>query len=131
MQRVIPIKLNDDADLRATVESFRLIQQRVSEIAVEDLSITSAIELHRAAYPRVKGTLKSQLTCTAIRTVASDYSRLRRRRKRVCSPVHYSKPRALFLIGKSKRDACPPRRESIRVWTLSSRKDIPYTIPSP
>ena len=129
MQRVIPIKLNDDADLRATIESFRLIQQRVSEIAFSSNSITSAIDLHHVAYPLVKGALKSQLTCTAIRTVASDYSQLRRRRRRIYGPIHYSKPRALFLIGKAKRDACPPRRETIRVWTVAGRKNIGYSIP--
>jgi transposase len=77
----------------------------------------------------VKGKLKSQLTCTAIRTVASEYTRLKRRRKRIYGPVHFSKPRALFLIGKSKRDACPPRKETIRIWTLKGRKDIGYTVP--
>jgi transposase len=129
MKRVIPIKLSDDADLRATIESCRLMQQRVSESGYREGSITSAIELHRAVYPQVKGVLKSQLTCTAIRSVASEYSRLRRRRKRVYGPIHFSKPRALFLIGKAKRDACPPRKETIRIWTLAGRKDIKHSIP--
>lgn len=129
MQRVIPIKLNDDADLRATVESFRLVQQAVSKLAYEGGRPRSAVELHRLTYHRVKGQLKSQLTCTAIRLVASEYARLRRRRKRVYGPIHFSKPRALFLIGKSKRDANPPRRETIRVWTVNGRKDIAYRLP--
>lgn len=129
MQRVIPIKLHDDEDLRATIESFRLTQQRVSEIAFET-GRTKAVDLHRAAYSQVKGELKSQLVCTAIRSVASEYSRLKRRRRHIYGPVHFSKPRALFLIGKAKRDACPPRRESIRVWTLSGRKNIGYSIPN-
>jgi len=129
MQRVISIKLNDDPDLRATIESFRLIQQRVSEIAFEHGCPKSAVELHRIAYNQVKGDLKSQLTCTAIRMVSSDYARIRKRRRRVHGPIHFSKPRALFLIGKAKRDACPPRRETIRIWTLAGRKDIGYTVP--
>ena len=129
MQRVIPIKLNDDADLRATIESFRLIQQQVSEIAFAADRSLSAIELHRIAYSQVKGVIKSQLTCTAIRTVASEYARLRKRRRRAYGPIHFSKPRALFLIGKAKRDARPPRRDTIQVWTLAGRKDINYTIP--
>jgi transposase len=130
MQRVIPIKLSDDADLRATVESFRLTQQRVSEIAYANDCPKTAIELHRLAYHQVKGPLKSQLTCTAIRQVSSEYARVRRRRRRVHGPIHFSKPRALFLIGKAKRDANPPRRETIRVWTIGGRKDIHYTIPA-
>ena len=128
MQRIIPIKLNNDDDLRATVESFRLIQQRVSELAYAS-GTTSAIDLHRIAYPEVKGTLKSQLTCTAIRSVASEYARCRKRRRRVYGPIHFSKARSLFLIGKSKRDARPPRKETIRIWTLNGRKDIGYSIP--
>lgn len=129
MQRVIPLRVDQDADLRATVESFRLIQEQVSRIAFDHGKKISAVELHRLAYNSVKGTLKSQLTCTAIRTVASEYSRARRTRKRIVGPIHFSKPRALFLIGKSKRDACSPRRDTIRVWTLKGRKNIEYTIP--
>lgn len=129
MQRVIPIKLSEDADLRATVESYRLIQQHVSDVAFETGCPKSALDLHRLVYDRVKGQLKSQLTCTAIRQVSSEYARARRRRRRLCSPIQFSKPRALFLIGKAKRDANPPRRETIRVWTINGRKDIPYKIP--
>jgi hypothetical protein len=129
MQRVISIKLDEDADLRATIESYRIIQQRVSEIAYETKKTRTAIEIHRAAYSRVKGNLKSQLICTAIRSVAAEYAKLRKRRKRIYGPIHFSKPRALFLIGKAKRDACPPRRETIRIWTLAGRKDIRYSVP--
>ena len=129
MQRVIPIKLDEDADLRTTIESYRIIQQRVSEIAYETKKTRSAIEIHRVAYPKVKGNFKSQLICTAIRSVAAEYAKLRRRRRRIYGPIHFSKPRALFLIGKSKRDACPPRRETIRIWTVAGRKDIRYSVP--
>jgi len=129
MQRVVPIKLNEDVDLRATIESFRLVQQRVSDLAFATGSWDSAIALHRVAYPHVRGALKSQLVCTAIRLVASDYARLRRLRKRIHGAIHFSKPRALFLIGKGKRDACPPRKETIRIWTVAGRKDIGFTIP--
>jgi hypothetical protein len=129
MQRVIPIKLGQDTDLRATIESFRIIQQRVSKIAFGAGCPRSAIELHQIAYPKVRGELKSQLTCTAIRTVASEYTRARRRRRRLYGEIQFSKPRALFLVGKAKRDACPPRKETIRIWTVAGRKDVPCSIP--
>ncbi|MGD9725614.1 MAG: hypothetical protein AB7V39_04365, partial [Nitrospiraceae bacterium] len=61
--------------------------------------------------------------------MSSDYAAARRRHRRIYGPIHYSKARALFLIGKSKRDANPPRRETIRVWTVAGRKDIQYSIP--
>jgi transposase len=130
VKRVIPLRIDNDADLRATVESFRITQQRVSEIAFAAGCPRSAVELHRLAYSKVKGELKSQLTCTAIRTVSSEYARIRRRRRRVYGPVHFSKPRALFLIGKAKRDACPPRGGKIRIWTVAGRKDIVCNIPA-
>ena len=130
MQKVIPLSIANDADLRATIESFRLIQQRVSEIAFAAGCPRSAVGLHQLSYSQVKGTLRSQLTCTAIRSVASEYTRVRKQSKRVYGPIHFSKPRALFLIGKSKRDACPPRKETIRVWTVAGRKDIPCSIPT-
>lgn len=129
MKRIIPIKLDEDVDLRATIESYRIIQQHVSEIAYNSKKNWSALELHRVAYPKVKGKLKSQLICTAIRSVASEYAKLRKRRKRVCGPIHFNKARALFLIGKGKRDACPPRSETIRIWTSAGRKGIRYSIP--
>lgn len=129
MQRVIPLRIDDDADLRATIESFRLIQEQVSEVAHAYGKKLSAVQLHRLAYPLVKGKLKSQLLCTAIRNVASEYNRVRRRRRAIHGPIHFSKPRALFLIGKAKRDACPPRRETIRVWTTAGRKNIGYSVP--
>jgi putative transposase len=130
MQKVLPLRIANDADLMATIESFRLIQERVSEIAFEDGTALSAVDMHQLSYAKVKGSLKSQLTCTAIRSVASEYSRARRRNRRIYGPIHFSKPRALFLIGKAKRDACPPRKETIRIWTIAGRKDIPCSIPA-
>jgi putative transposase len=129
MKRIIPIRLDEDVDLRTTIESYRITQQQVSEIAYYLKKNCSALELHRVAYPKVKGKLKSQLICTAIRSVASEYAKLRKRRRRLYGPIHFSKVRALFLIGKGKRDAAPPRRETIRIWTLAGRKDIRYSIP--
>lgn len=129
MRQIIPLKIEEDADLRATVESYRLIQQRVSDIEFDCGGKSSAVELHRASYASVKGLLKSQLTCTAIRSVAAEYAGARRRRRRLSSPLQFNTSRALFLIGKSKRDASPPRRDQIRVWTVAGRKSIRCQVP--
>lgn len=129
MQRIIPLRIADDADLRATVESFRLIQQRVSGLAFNSGGKGSAIDLHQLSYAHVKGQLKSQLTCTAIRTVASDYAAARRRHKRLTSPIQYTSARALFLIGSAKRDASGPKKGVLKIWTTAGRKSIECSVP--
>lgn len=130
MQKIVPLKIEDDADLRAAVESFRLIQQQVSDIAFAHGSKCSAVELHQLSYAQVSGQLKSQLTCSAIRSVAADYAAARRRHKKITSPIQFTSHRALFLIGNAKRDAAPPRRDVLRIWTPAGRKNIRCSIPT-
>lgn len=131
MQKIVPIRLHDDASLRETVESFRLVQQGVSDLAFAAGRPLKAVELHKLAYSTVEHRgLKSQLVCTAIREVAAAYAAARRRHRRLHCPIQFNKGRALFLIGKAKRDAAPPRKETIRVWTMDGRKDLEYSIPA-
>lgn len=130
VRKIIPLKIEDDADLRATVESFRLIQQQVSDVSFAHGSKSSAVELHQLSYAQVKGQLKSQLTCTAIRLVAADYASARRRHRRISSPIQFNNPRALFLIGKAKRDASAPKKGEIKVWTIAGRKSIRCSVPT-
>lgn len=129
MQRVVPLRIEDDDDLRATVESFRLIQQRVSDAEFASGGNSSAVALHQLSYAQVKGQLKSQLTCTAIRLVASEYASSRRRHRRLSSPIQFTQPRALFLIGSAKRDAGAPKQGEIKVWTRAGRKSIRCSVP--
>jgi hypothetical protein len=130
VRRIIPLRIEEDTDLRATVESFRLIQQRVSDLAFARGGNLSAIDLHQLSYAHVKGQLKSQLTCTAIRLVAGEYASARRRHKRLTSPVQFNAPRALFLIGNAKRDASAPKVGEIKVWTTAGRKSIRCSVPA-
>lgn len=129
MRRIISLKIEDDADLRRTVESFRLIQQRISDLAHASNGKTSAIDLHQLSYAHVKGQLKSQLTCTAIRSVAAEYASARRRHKHLTSPIQFTSPRALFLIGDAKRDASAPKDGEIKVWTMAGRKTLRCSVP--
>lgn len=74
VQRTITIRIADDADLRATLAGFQGIQQRISGPCYNDGTPLAALALHRAVYADVKGTISSQMTCTAIRLVAGAYA---------------------------------------------------------
>jgi len=127
MQRVVTLTLEDDPDLRSTIESFRIIQQAVSEIAAKLVNASSAIALHRKSYSRVRGPLKAQLTCTAIRSVAAAYGQ--RGDSKIKDPIQFNKPRAMFLIGKAKRDASINKDGTVTVWTIGGRKRLKFTVP--
>ena len=66
-QRTLTILLPNDADLRATLDVFRSVQNAVSETAFNSGKPLRAVELQRAVYEQVKGQLSSQLTITALR----------------------------------------------------------------
>jgi putative transposase len=125
MQRTVPLRIEDDNDLRATLESYRIIQQTVAEIAATSKKASSAIDLHRLCYARVRGHLKAQLVCTAIRSVSSAYAR----RGDSKTPIRFNETRATFLIGKSKRDAGINNDGTLSIWTVVGRKKLKFTTP--
>lgn len=126
MQRNVAIAIEDDADLRQTLESYRIIQQSVSAIAASLGKNPSALKLHQKSYSKVRGVLKAQLTCTAIRSVAAVYAK---RARRTTSPIQFNSPRAMFLIGDAKRDAGINKDGTISIWTVGGRKRLKFTIP--
>ena len=126
MQRTISIRLEDDGDLRATLESYRIIQQSVSDIAASTGTGSSAIDLHKRSYARVRGPLKAQLVCTAIRSVSAAYAQ---RRGSSVKPIQFKAPRAMFLIGKAKRDAGVNTDGTISIWTVTGRKKLKFSVP--
>lgn len=130
MKRTIQLNLTDDKDLRNTLKLFRKIQCRVSAIYFDSGRPLSAIELHRIAYDQVKGSLKAQMTCSAIRMVASVYSQHRRKYGEIVESIKFNHNQALFLIGEKKRDAGFLKDGSLTIWTTGGRKKIYYSIPS-
>lgn len=143
----------DDADLRATLAAFRDVQGVVSGDAFNDGEPLNAIRLQQAVYHRVKGTLNSQMTITALRLVAGAYAaavkgrnrRLKdeeRRRKRHEAKGWTYKPRqikplavcrfdrlvAMFLVGVRGRDADFRRDGTLAIWTVGGRKRLPYEV---
>jgi hypothetical protein len=69
VQRTVTILLPDDADLRATLDAFREVQNSVSAAAFNGGKPLRAVELQRAVYQEAKGMLSSQMTITALRVV--------------------------------------------------------------
>lgn len=130
VQRTITILLPEDADVRATLAAFVHVQSGISELAFNNGKPLSAMELHRACYHDIKGTLNSQMTCTALRIVVGAYTAAAKNRKnRVAKeakrkakherlgwnykPKHikplaicaFNRPAAMFLVGQKGRDA--------------------------
>lgn len=128
-QRCLTIILDDDADLRATIESSRCVRQALSPFCFNGGDNLSAIELHRAAYHGVKGILSAQMTCSAIRSVAAAYQSARKNGRPAIQPFQFKRPLALFLIGKRGRDADIKSDGTISIWTVAGRKRIAFALP--
>lgn len=154
-QRTITILLPDDADLRATLDTFRSVQNAVSEPAFNGGKPLRAVELQRVVYEQVKGRLSSQMTITALRVVAGAYAsakrnyarrvRLEARRKtryeakgwkhkpRQIKPIgicRFERASALFLVGERGRDADFRADGTLSIWTVAGRKHLPYIVPT-
>lgn len=127
MQRTVSIRLEDDRDLRSTLESYRIIQQEISEIAASTGTGSSAIDLHKRSYSKVRGPLKAQLICTAIRAVSAAYAQ---RPEQSSKPIQFKNARAMFLIGKAKRDAGINKDGTLSIWTVGGRKKLKFSIPA-
>jgi IS605 OrfB family transposase len=153
-QRTITILLPADADLRATLTAFCEVQNAVSVAAFNGGKPLRAVELQRVVYERVKGTLSSQMTITALRLVAGAYAAAKRtsmrriqaeaKRKaryeakgwtytpRSIKPVGicaFTRPAAMFLVGERGRDADFRADGTLSIWTVAGRKRITYTVP--
>jgi IS605 OrfB family transposase len=129
VQRTITICIADDPDLRATLAGFQGIQQRISQACYNDGSPLSALALHRAVYAQIKGTISSQLTCTAIRLVAGAYASAKANKKPAQRPFAFKRPTALFLVGERGRDARLCDDGTLSIWTVAGRKRIAYSVP--
>lgn len=129
MQRTVRIAISSSKDLKDTLEAFRSVQQDVSNIYFEAGRRLSAVDLHHLSYGRVQGRLRSQMVCTAIRTVASAYSKAYRDGKPPKKPVVFSRKSAIFLIGKAKRDAGFKKDGSLSLWTVNGRKSVDHSVP--
>jgi putative transposase len=129
IQRTITVILPHNPDLKATLDAFQCVQQTLSPVCYNDGTPLNALALHRAMYDQVKGTLNSQLTCTAIRLVAGAYVSAKKNKKPAQRPFQFRNKAALFLIGKRGRDAAFRADGTLSIWTVAGRKRISYTVP--
>jgi putative transposase len=129
VQRTITICIVDDPDLRATLAGFQRIQQRISAACYNHGKPLSALALHRAVYENVKGTISSQMTCTAIRLVAGAYASAKANKKPAQRPFQFKRSTALFLVGERGRDARFCDDGTLSIWTVAGRKRITYSVP--
>lgn len=80
-------------------------------------------------YEQVKGTISSQMTCTAIRLVAGAYAAAKSNKKPARRPFEFKRPTALFLSGERGRDARICSDGTLSIWTVAGRKRIAYSVP--
>jgi putative transposase len=129
IQRTITMLLEDDIDLRNTLVEFNRIQQAISPICFNSGKPISAMPLHKKCYSSVKGTLNSQMTCTALRLVAGAYSSAKMNKRPATKAFKFKRKTALFLIGERGRDASFHRSGKLSVWTIKGRKKLIFIIP--
>lgn len=129
VQRTITILLPNDDDLRQTLVAFCAVRQAVSATCFNDGAPVNAIQLQRAVYHAVKGTLNSQMTITALRSVAGAYLGAKRNKRPATKPFGFQRRLAVFLIGRRGRDADFRADGTLSIWTVGGRKRLSYTVP--
>ena len=129
VQKTVQVVIEPDADLRGTLDAFTAVCNQISPTAYNSGKPLSALGLHKAKYHAIKGTVSSQLTCTAIRLTAGAYVAARKNGHAITRPFQWKTPCALFLIGKVGRDASFKSDGTMSIWTIGGRKRLRYHIP--
>jgi hypothetical protein len=129
-QRTITLLLEEDPDLRHILLAYNRVQQALSPVCYNDGNPLPARRLHERAYYSVKGTVSSQMTCSAIRSVAAAYQSARTSGRPAQRPFRFEKPTALFLIGKRGRDAELLSDHRLAFWTPNGKKIVSFTVPA-
>jgi len=126
IRRTIPIILDENALVSATVTEFTRYQNAISGTCFNSGDPLRALALHQAVYHTVPTHLKSQMHCSAIRATAATYATLRSKGRPITKPVRFRRPSALFLSGKDftfKPDSI------VSINTLSGRQKVGWRIP--
>ncbi len=129
IQRTVTILIENDPDLRNTLDAFRQVQQALSAPCYNDGKPLGALALQRKVYHQVKGTLSAQMTISAIRTVAGAYQGAKSNKKPATRPFLFRRARALFLVGERGRDADFRKDGTLSIWTVAGRKRLTYKVP--
>jgi IS605 OrfB family transposase len=129
-QRTITLLLEDDPDLRHTMLAYHQVQQALSPVCFHQGNPLPARRLHDLTYYNVKGKVSSQMTCSAIRSVAAAYKSARTNGRPAQRPFQFQKPTALFLIGKRGRDAEILSDHRLAFWTPNGKKVVSFRVPA-
>lgn len=127
--RSIPIVVEDDPDLRATLQAFTAVKNLASPYAFnEGKPVLNAIRLQRACYDQIKGRVNATMTQCVCRLVAGAYGAAKKNKHRVTEAFRFKAVGALFLIGTRGRDASFIK-DKLSIWTTAGRKQLAYRIP--
>ena len=128
IKQTIQIIIQPDEDLNNTLLAFQSVKQQLSEPAFNNGKPLNQLDLHKVMYKNIKGTLNSQMNCSAIRSVAAAYVSSKKNNKPAKKPFKFHKAHALFLIGNRGRDA-KFKKDCLSIWTINGRKKLSYFIP--
>lgn len=126
IERTIVLHVERCPDLIETVEAYSKFRQDISAIAFNGGDILSAVDLHKRVYYDVPTKLRSQMRCSAIRSVASAYVSARTNRKPADHPFSFKRKTALFLWGKDVRIT---RDMLLSISTINGRKKLKFDVP--
>jgi IS605 OrfB family transposase len=143
-QRSIPIVIDFDSDIAATITEFTHLENLASPVCYNGgQKPLSQLKLHENSYHQLKGKIPSQLTCSVFRLVAGAYvgrekalaKTNRRRAKQGRTPrerkvIVFGRQSAVFLMGERGRDASFRKNGIISVSTGNGCKKVNYRIPA-
>ncbi len=121
MTRTITLKLDLPLDLaQRTIEEWLAVCNTISQVAFEQGCISNSVRLHKLTYNKVRARfrLSSQMTCNAIRYVASKYATLRTQKVTPKQPVIFRK----FALTMQHKYDFSYRETGLSISTLEGRQ---------
>ncbi len=114
---------------RRTLQEFLAVCNYVSVVSFEHGCISNTVRLHRLTYAEVRARFKlsSQMSCNAIRHVASKYVVLRTQKQTPDKPIVFTR----FAMPLQLDYDFSYQQNGISLWTIDGRmKGIPFKIGS-
>jgi transposase len=130
LTRTLQIQLDLPLDVaKRTIQEFLDVCNYVSAVSFEHGCISNNVRLHKLTYAQVRARFKlsSQLSCNAIRQVASKYAVLRSQSQTPEKPVVFKSFAAPLQLDYD----FSYQKQGISLWTMDGRlKGIPFKIGS-
>lgn len=102
-----------------TISEWLRVCNAVSKIAFENNCVSNNVRLHRLSYAQLRSqfSLSSQITCNAIRFVASKYSASKSNKRKLNKPIQFNKT-SMILQLKYDFDYL---KGGLSIWTSGGR----------